>query len=123
VAEWWSKVPTVPRPALACSAATSSWRSTTSRSTGIADLRAQLERAEKRFALLIQRGEARIFVPIRLDGPASIDAGARASGKRQAASGAIARWMSHGGVHRRGLPGEFAASAAPTETPGRAVFV
>jgi len=35
--------------------------------TGIADLRAQLERADKRFALLIQRGEARIFVPIRLE--------------------------------------------------------
>ncbi|HRG71669.1 MAG TPA: PDZ domain-containing protein, partial [Thauera aminoaromatica] len=33
----------------------------------VADLRAQLERAGKRFALLIQRGEARIFVPVRLE--------------------------------------------------------
>jgi S1-C subfamily serine protease len=30
-AGWWSKAPTAPRPAPACSAATSSWRSTTSR--------------------------------------------------------------------------------------------
>jgi serine protease Do len=33
----------------------------------VAELRAQLERAGKRFALLIQRGEARIFVPVRLE--------------------------------------------------------
>ncbi len=35
--------------------------------TGIAELRALLERAGNRFALLIQRGEARIFVPVRIE--------------------------------------------------------
>ena len=32
-----------------------------------AELRALLERAGNRFALLIQRGEARIFVPVRIE--------------------------------------------------------
>jgi len=35
--------------------------------TSIAELRALLERAGPRFALLIQRGEARIFVPVRIE--------------------------------------------------------
>jgi len=35
--------------------------------TNIAQLRALLERAGNRFALLIQRGEARIFVPVRIE--------------------------------------------------------
>ncbi len=35
--------------------------------TSIAELRALLERAGNRFALLIQRGEARIFVPVRIE--------------------------------------------------------
>ena len=35
--------------------------------TTIAQLRVLLESAGKRFALLIQRGEARIFVPVRLE--------------------------------------------------------
>jgi serine protease Do len=35
--------------------------------TSIAELRKLLERAGNRFALLIQRGEARIFVPVRIE--------------------------------------------------------
>lgn len=35
--------------------------------TSIVELRALLERAGPRFALLIQRGEARIFVPVRIE--------------------------------------------------------
>ncbi len=35
--------------------------------TSIAELRGLLERAGNRFALLIQRGEARIFVPVRIE--------------------------------------------------------
>ena len=35
--------------------------------TSIAELRTLLERAGNRFALLIQRGEARIFVPVRIE--------------------------------------------------------
>jgi len=33
----------------------------------VGELRALLERAGNRFAVLVQRGEARIFVPVRIE--------------------------------------------------------